>query len=67
MRGRIVLAATGAVACMAPLAPAPRAQTPQRKRVLAWADVHGGYQVLAHLDPATMYFEAIRWSLRQVN
>ena len=45
MRGRTVrAAAAGALACLALLAPAPRAQTPPRKHVLAWADVRNGYQ-----------------------
>ena len=44
MRGRTVRAAAGALACLALLAPAPRAQTPPRKHVLAWADVRNGYQ-----------------------
>ena len=45
MRGRTVrAAAAGALAWLALLAPAPRAQTPPRKHVLAWADVRNGYQ-----------------------
>jgi type 1 glutamine amidotransferase len=43
MRGQNLRAAV-AMACLALLASAPRAQTPPRKHVLAWADVRNGYQ-----------------------